>query len=395
MEEINTILELDNPIIYDILSDRDSVLDMIMKKVLEQHPFAITAPNGSNNRWQTSYKGSDGIRKNLKAPTKEVLLKKLIKLYSTDMNLDKFTFYELYLEWLEYKQQLVGSPNTILRHKQHYKKYFESSVLHTKKIKQIDLLLLESECNRIVKDNNLSRKEWVNIKTILLGMFEYAHRKHYIKENPMPNVKIQVKYRQVPKKTGATQTYNEEELKQLLSYLESKYTETMDTVFLAVKLNFLLGLRVGELVALKWTDIENNKLHIVREEVRNQVENTISIAEHTKTHQDRFVILVPKALEILNRIETTDTEYIFMRDGNRITSREVAYVLEKYAERNGLKTKSTHKMRKTYASNLSASGVPIDAIREQLGHSDLATTLGYIYNPYSEQATYDLICKAL
>ena len=117
--------------------------------------------------------------------------------------------------------------------------------------------------------------------------------------------------------------------------------------------------------------------------------------EHTKTHQDRFVILVPKALEILNRIETTDTEYIFMRDGNRITSREVAYVLEKYAERNGLKTKSTHKMRKTYASNLSASGVPIDAIREQLGHSDLATTLSYIYNPYSEQATYDLICKAL
>ena len=49
------------------------------------------------------------------------------------------------------------------------------------------------------------------------------------------------------------------------------YTETLDTAFLAVKLNFLLGLRVGELVALKWDDYINiNNLHIVREEVRNQ-----------------------------------------------------------------------------------------------------------------------------
>lgn len=31
-----------------------------------------------------------------------------------------------------------------------------------------------TECNRIVKDFNLSNKEWVNLKTILNGMFEYA-----------------------------------------------------------------------------------------------------------------------------------------------------------------------------------------------------------------------------
>lgn len=88
-------------------------------------------------------------------------------------------------------------------------------------------------------------------------------------------------------------------------------------------------------------------------------------------------------------------DYIFMRDGERITSRMVAYVLEKYAERQGLTTKSTHKMRKTYASRLNANGVPLDSIREQLGHSDLNTTLGYIYNPLTEKETYDLISKAL
>ena len=56
---------------------------------------------------------------------------------------------------------------------------------------------------------------------------------------------------------------------------------------------------------------------------------------------------------------------------------------------------STYKMRKTYASLLSANSVPLDAIRELLGHSDLQTTLGYIYNPLTDSETADLIAKAL
>ena len=211
----------------------------------------------------------------------------------------------------------------------------------------------------------------------------------------MDKVQILVKYKQVVRKTGKTETYNSDELKDLNQYLDCKYTETEDTAFLAVKLNFLLGLRVGELVALKWDDYINiNHLHIIREEVRNQVTNQYEVVEHTKTNRDRFVVLVPKAINILQKIERTG-DYIFMRDGERLTSRQIAYVLEKYAERQGLSTKSTHKMRKTFASNLNASGVPLDCIRELLGHSNLNTTLGYIYNPLTEKETYDLISKAL
>ena len=211
----------------------------------------------------------------------------------------------------------------------------------------------------------------------------------------MDKVQILVKFKQVVRKTGKTETYNSDELKDLNQYLDRMYTETLDTAFLAVKLNFLLGLRVGELVALKWDDYINiNNLHIVREEVRNQVTNQYEVVEHTKTNRDRFVVLVPKAINILQKIERTG-DYIFMRDSERLTSRQIAYVLEKYAERQGLSTKSTHKMRKTFASNLNASGVPIDCIRELLGHSNLNTTLGYIYNPLTEKETYDLISKAL
>ena len=77
------------------------------------------------------------------------------------------------------------------------------------------------------------------------------------------------------------------------------YTETEDVAFLAVKINFLLGLRVGELAALKWEDCKDlSHLHIVHEEVRNQETNQHEIIEHTKTNRDGFVILIPKARKV-------------------------------------------------------------------------------------------------
>lgn len=378
--------------------DTDSVQYAIMiskkEKIKKIHPYSVTPPSEKDRRWQTCFKSTDGKKKHIKAQTEDELWNKLVQLYSVQEQAEKQNFYNLYCEWLDYKRTITNSPNTIKRHEQHYKKYFADSVLNAKSINSIDELFLEKFCNSIIKEHNLTRKEWTNIKTILNGCFDYACRSHYISDNPMAKINIYVKYRQVVRKTGATQTYNTDELKHLNNYLDDMYSKTKDTVFLAVKLNFLLGLRVGELVALKFSDVCGHKLHIVREEIRNQESNEVEIVEHTKTHTDRFVVLIPQALDILNSIPQT-SEFIFVRDTKRITARQISYVLEKYAERQGLKTKSTHKMRKTYASNLNANGVPLDAIREQLGHSDLHTTMKYIFNPLTENETYELITKAL
>lgn len=396
MENIENLLYL---LQKENIIDKDNVLEILMKskktQVLKMHPYKITPPASDKGRWQTYYKGDDGKRKILRAQTEKEIVEKLFSIYFSKSYLDNFIFYDLFQQWLEYKKMITSSPNTIKRHEQHYNRYFRHSALHDMKISEIDEIFLETECNRIVKEFNLTRKEWNNIKTILFGMFEYAERKHYLTGNLMEKVKIHVKFRQVVKKTGATQTYNTDELEKLNRYLDQMYMETGDSVFMAVKLNFLLGLRVGELVALRWEDItDKTHLHIVREETRNQYTNTYEVVEHTKTHQDRYVILVPKALEILEKIEKQG-EYIFVKDGERIFSRQIAYVLEKYAERQGIATKSTHKMRKTYASRLNANGVPLDAIRTLLGHNSLSTTLEYIYNPLTETDTYNLISGAL
>lgn len=379
--------------------DLDRVHELCMASKREQakalHPYSITPPSKEGERWRTNYTDRNGKRKTIRAQTEEALLDKLIPLYLDRENLEKKTFQELFEEWIVYKEQITTSPNTILRHRQHFKKYIASSKLYQIRILKITEILLETECNRIVREFNLSNKEWVNLKTILNGMFEYAYRMKYLQENLMQKIRISVKFRQVVKKTGKTQTYNTEELENLNTYLDEMYEQTRDVAFMAVKMNFFMGLRVGELVALKWEDIcEGNQVHIVREEVRDQVANEITVADHTKTHTDRFVYLIPDALEILAKLPKAG-EYIFMRDGKRLTSRQINYVLEKYAERFDLQVKSSHKLRKTYASMCNANGIPIDFIREQLGHASLSTTYGYIYNPLTEAESYKMLTDAL
>lgn len=378
--------------------DMCNVLDMIMAskrtKIKKLHTYAITPANSHNKYWTTYFKPENKARLLIRGKTEEELLDKLVKLYEETENLDNLTFNRLFDEWLEYKKAMTNSANTIKRHRQHYAKYFEPSKLHSMKVSHIDTFVLEMECNRIVKEFNLTRKAWVNAKTILNGMFEYAKRKKYIIDNPLSDMKITVRYKQTVKKAGNTQTYNTDELEALNKYLDMKYEETNDSVYIAVRLNFFLGLRIGELAALKPEDIMGNQIHVVREEVRDQETNQTYVVEHTKTNRDRFVALVPQAKKLLVKLDM-DGAYLFERDGERLRARQIEYVLEKYAQCQGIEPKRSHKIRKTYASRLNAYGVPIDAIREQLGHSELATTLSYIYNPLTEDATYSMISDAL
>lgn len=77
---------------YGII-DADSVLDMLMsnkrEQVLKIHPYAITPPTSEDGRWQTTYKEVNGKRRNIKAPSKEALLDKLIPFYFSNPHADK------------------------------------------------------------------------------------------------------------------------------------------------------------------------------------------------------------------------------------------------------------------------------------------------------------------
>lgn len=402
---IRILVSMDEKETLNILLERGIITEeslkqvklmQLEKKVALVHDYSIThLPDG---RWKT-YLPCEKGRKEIRSRSKEDLLEKVLSFYKEDSDLENIRMDKLFYEWLEFKRTITESPNTIKRHEQHFKKYLADGELFEKFIGEISFIELQAFCNSIVKDNRLTSKEWVNVKTILRGMYEYAYEKGYVKSNIMDRVRIRVKFRQENRKSGAEETFDTAERDELIAYLNRKYLDTADSAYLAVLVNFYLGLRVGELVALKWSDLEENNLHVMREEFRNQETNEVSIADHTKTHTDRYIPVTQDAFAIFYRIYKRDNpekdDFIFRRDGKRIRVRQIAYVLEKYAKNTDHRTKSSHKIRKTYASILNVSGVPIDEIRKLLGHSNLETTLRYLYNPLTSEETRRTVEDAL
>ena len=394
---MNTLQEAADCGIIDMESLQQLIYMKKKEKMLKEHPYKITLLK--NGRWQTYFKRADGRLLTVRGPTKEALVDRLYDLYSSALD-DSTLMSKIFEEWLDYKRSITSSPNTIARHRQHYNKYLKDTKIFSKRIGDIDRLELNAFCNSLIKEHSLTRKGWFNVKTMLNGMFEYALDKDLIVTNPMARVKITVKYKQVNKKDDGSKIFNTEEEKAFIKYLKASYSETKEMEYLAVMLNFYIGLRIGELCCLKWEDVGDLKLHVCREETRDREANALHVEEHTKSYRERYVMLVSKANDILKLARMShpfakDSDFIFVRDGVRLTARQITYVYERYARKTGRKVKKSHDSRRTYASKLNANGVPIDEIRKQLGHQDITTTLGYIYNPRTEQETHKLIQDAL
>ncbi|WP_185967681.1 site-specific integrase [Clostridium sp. HBUAS56010] len=384
----------------------------MIEKVREIHKYKITPPseNAKDPRWQTHVEDitKESGRRKIKGNTEDELMMKLAEHYglTDDVNL---TMNDMYKMWLPYKRSITNSENTIYRHTNHWKRYCIDSEICNKNMKTLTTIDLESWANSLIKDNNMTRKEWQNVKVIIGGIWDYTYRKNLIKTNPWAGVKISVKYRQISKKPPETQVFVGNEDEKLISVCWEMYNSNQNESYLAILFNLYCGLRVGELVALKWKNVNmiENYLSVEDEEVhiRERLsDGTINykweIVDHTKTYTSRYVPLIPKALDILEKIidirskRNGNNEFIFQKEGKHLNTNNVGNALRWACKKAGISNKSTHKIRKTFASKLDANDVPIDEIRILLGHTDAQTTLGYIYNPLPKEETLAMIENA-
>ncbi len=134
------------------------------------------------------------------------------------------------------------------------------------------------------------------------------------------------------------------------------------------------GLRVGELLALKWQDIDLVAAHlIVRRTLWHGQEGT------PKGGQNRKVPLSPEALATLKAHRHLRGPYVFCDEkGARLTHSIVKDVVPATCHRAGLgKRITTHGLRHTFASHLVMRGASIKAVQELLGHESFEMTLRY------------------
>jgi integrase len=149
------------------------------------------------------------------------------------------------------------------------------------------------------------------------------------------------------------------------------------------------GLRRGELIALRWGDVDfvGHKL-TVRRAISAGVE-----ANSTKSRRAREVPLPDQAAVALERLsERTEfagpDEYVFAnRLGRRLDPTALRRRFERGRDAAGLPPLRFHDLRHTYGSLLVAGGVDLQSVKAAMGHSRITTTERYLHaRPATEQA---------
>jgi integrase len=147
------------------------------------------------------------------------------------------------------------------------------------------------------------------------------------------------------------------------------------SVHLLVLLAGSAGLRRGEIIALRWTDIdfERGLLH-----VRNATWRRIEDAP--KGNRGRTVPLTEELLAALKAHRNLRERVLYTDRGEELSNRSIRNMLARAQRRANLEPNGgIHILRHTFCSHLAIAGVPAKAIQELAGHADLKTTMGYMH----------------
>lgn len=147
------------------------------------------------------------------------------------------------------------------------------------------------------------------------------------------------------------------------------------TTHLLVLLAGSAGLRRGELMALKWSDIDfDRKLLHVRTAMWRRIE------DDPKGNRGRTVPLTEELLAALRAHRNLRERVIYSDRGEELSNRAIRNMLARAQKRANLEPNGgIHILRHTFCSHLAIAGVPAKAIQELAGHADLKTTLGYMH----------------
>lgn len=172
------------------------------KIIQEKHPYAIT--QGKDGRWRTYIKTNDG-RKLIAKATLEKLNNTLYEHYKVvdaEATNGSITLKQLYPKWLEYKSLHTDAKTYILRIGRDWKKYYIDTEIIDVPIKDLNKVILDEWAHKLIKDYDMSNKQYYNATVIMRQALNYAVDLDIIVSSPFNAVKIDGRrlFRKVRKK---------------------------------------------------------------------------------------------------------------------------------------------------------------------------------------------------
>lgn len=214
------------------------------------------------------------------------------------------------------------------------------------------------------------------VKNVISGVFNYGVEDELVKENPCNGILDRLKL----KRTGEDELFpfNHEEVHQFLSTCRQHFPDEYPFYMTA----FSTGIRLGELLALEWSDIDlyRKRMEVSKSFSRGRIGKT-------KTGKNRWVDisddLLPVLRDLLTRRKREALEgglgepvaVIFHKDGKHTPQNSIRNIFKRILKKAGLRKIRFHDIRHTYISLLISSGAKLNYVMEQAGHHSIKMTV--------------------
>lgn len=275
--------------------------------------------------------------------------------------------------------------SNIKYYNKHIKPYFGHLSVATISVSMIEKWIMEMQSKKI--NGHSYKYTTINqAKATLSKFLHYACKLGLIKVNPcslVPNVKPD-HADQVAKVAGMENFW---ELSEFEKFIQSVDSEQWKDVFYFL---FDTGVREGEMMALKWKDLdlENGIAHIVSSVTSKTNKSGTAITTPKNTRSIRNIdlpeSLVNRLILRFKREKTKDgfsLEYFVFWDVKPMSRNALAHNLDQYIIKSGVKRITPHGFRHSHASLLIEKGLPDTLVAERLGHTteELHKTYAHIY----------------
>jgi integrase len=283
------------------------------------------------------------------------------------------TFADAAAEWLRYlEEDRMRKPSTVTT----YRTLLRSRILPTfggEPLEAVTPAMIESWLGTMRDCSPATRTKAL---AMIHGIYQRARKVWGLPANPARDVE-----KPPTSKAANIEVYSPEEVWALARAAASNQDAA---IFLT---GAFTGLRRGELIALRWRDVD-----FAGSVIRVRSSYVDGVLSSPKSGRVRSVPMAPDVAEALAKLSqrqrsTSDDDLVFLGDaGGYVDARALVRRYETALKRAGLRRLRFHDLRHTFGTRMIGKA-DIRRVQEWMGHADIQTTMKYLhYAPREEDA---------